>query len=252
MTIQEMHYEFKVRANRLDTLHYQDLNPYVIDSLINNAQLFFMEHYGYVSRLPFEALQSRIDMLSNLVIGFPEQPALTPIVIDSNVYEVKLENLIYDYAHLVRMYVDSNCGVINVKLVPMNNLNRMLRDALQKPSAKWKRLLATLRKTSTSINPSVYVYSEPNLTFNKVMIEYIKKPREVFYGGYNSIKYDVCVQNGGINCNQFYNITTPPVDCEIAETYHSLIVDIAVREFARYTDNPNKTQFLDNKILLTS
>ena len=56
MTIQEMHYEFKVRANRLDTLHYQDLNPYVIDSLINNAQLFFMEHYGYVSRLPFRSM----------------------------------------------------------------------------------------------------------------------------------------------------------------------------------------------------
>lgn len=255
MNIQEMHYEFKVRANRLDTQHYQDLNPYTIDSLLNNAQMYFMEHYAYVSRLPFESIQSRIDMLSNLVIGYPEQPELNPVLIDSSsvtTYELKLENLKYDYAHLVRAYVNSNCGVVNIKLIPINNLNRMLTDALQKPSAKWRRLLATIRKTSDDVNPSLYIYSEPSLIVQGVRLEYIKNPKEVFYGGYNSIKYDTCIASSGINCQQYYNVSTQPVDCEISETYHSLIVDIAVREFTRYTDNINKLQAIDNKILLTS
>ncbi len=252
MNIQEMHYEFKVRANRLDTQHYQDLNPYTIDSLLNNAQIFFMEHYAYVSRLPFESIQSRIDMLSNLVIGYPEQPELNPALIDANTYEVKLDDLKYEYAHLVRAYVNSNCGVINVKLVPINNLNRMLTDAFQKPSLKWKRLLATIRKTSDDINPSLYIYSASDLVVKDVRLEYIKNPKEVFYGGYNSIKYDTCIASSGINCQQYYNISTPPVDCELSETYHSLLVDIAVREFSRYTDNINKLQTTDNKILLTT
>ncbi len=252
MSIQEMHYEFKVRCNRLDTQHYQDIPPYTIDSLLNNAHNYFLEHYAYVTRLPYETSQARLDMLSNLVIGFPEQPVLTPVEVETNVYEVKFDSLIYPYAHLVRVYAEGSCGLINVKVVPINSLNRILVDDLQKPSVKWKRLVATLRKTSDDINPSLYIYGEDNITVDSVKIEFIKQPLKVFLGGYNSIDYDVCVQNNGTNCNQFYNIGTPAVNSEIAEIYHSLLVDIAVREFARYTDNINKLQTLDNKISLTT
>lgn len=252
MSIQEMHYEFKVRANRLDTQHYQDLPPYTIDSLLNNAHNHFLEHYAYVSRLPYETSQARLDMLSNLVIGFPEQPALLPVEVEPNVYEVKLSTLVQPYAHLVRVYADGSCGLVNVKVVPINSLNRMLTDELQKPSVKWKRLLATLRKTSNDINPSLYIYGAEGITIDSIKIEFLKQPKYVFIGGYNSIDYDVCVQNNGINCNQYYNIGTPPVDSEIAEVYHSLLIDIAVREFSRYTDNINKLQTLDNKISLTT
>lgn len=251
MNIQEMHYEFKVRANRLDTQHYQDLPPYSIDSLLNNAQNYFMEHYAYVSLLPYEVTQSRIDMLSNLVIGFPEQQPLTPLRVDDNVYEVKFENLTYKYAHLVRAYTNTNCGLVNIKVVPMNNLDRLLNDKLQKPSFKWKRLLGTIRKASDNTQSSLYIYSDSNMILDKVYIEYIKQPKKVFFGNYNSIDYDLCVANNGNDCNQFYNTGTSPVDCEISETYHSLIVDIAAREFARYTDNPGKLQLTDNKIQLT-
>jgi hypothetical protein len=246
-----MHFEFKTRANRLDTQHYQDLPPYMIDSLLNNAVNYFMEHYAYVNRIPFELTQSRIDMLSNLVIGYPEQSALIPTQVDNNVYEVKLENLVYKYAHLVRAFAEGNCGLVNVKLVPMEILTRTLNDELQKPSVKWKRLVATLRKTSDSINPSLYIYGENGMTVDSVKIEYLKQPKPVFIGLYNSIDYENCVSLGG-NCDEFYNVGTLPVDCEINPQYHSLIVDIAVREFSRYTDNINKIQTLDNKILLTT
>ena len=252
MSIQEMHYEFKARANRLDTNHYQDLPPYMIDSLINNAVNYFMEHYAYVNKLPFELIQSRIDMLSNLVIGQPEQPLITPVQVEDNLYEVELINLVKPYGHLVRSYAKGNCGNINVKIVPMEYLNRVLNDSLQKPSVSWKRLVGTIRKNSTSLSPSLYIYGENGITVTDVGIEFIKQPVKVFIGNYNSIDYDNCVASNGLNCTQFYNVATEPVNCEIAEVYHSLIVDIAVREFARYTENVGKTQLTDNKILLTT
>lgn len=252
MSIQEMHFEFKARSNRLDSNYYQDLPPYMIDSLLNNAVNYFMEHYAYVNKLPYEVVQSRVDMLSNLVVGQPEQPLITPILVQDNVYEVNLSSLVKPYAHLVRAYADSSCGVINIKPVPMEYLNRVLNDVLQKPSNSWKRLVGTIRKSSNSISPSLYIYGENGITVDGVGIEFIKQPTKVFIGGYNSIDYDNCVQTNGQNCNQYYNVANSPVDCEIVETFHSLIVDIAVREFGRYTENVGKTQLTDNKILLTT
>jgi hypothetical protein len=251
MNIQEMHYEFKVRVNRLDTQHYQDLPPHNIDNLLNNAINHFVEHYAYANKLPFEVTQSRIDMLSNLVIGQPEQPTLIPTRVSSNSFEVKFSQLAYPYAHLVRASVNSNCGVVNVKLIPMEFLNRMLNDAMQRPSFRWRRLLGTIRKSSTEQDASMYIYTEPAFELTGVNIEYIKQPAKVFFGGYNTVEYDACVERGLDNCSQYYSIATLPVDCDIADMYHSLIVDIAVREYGRYTENAGKFQLQDNKISLT-
>jgi hypothetical protein len=251
MNIQEMHYEFKVRVNRIDTQHYQDLPPHNIDNLLNNAINHFVEHYAYANKLPFEVTQSRIDMLSNLVIGQPEQPVLTPTRVSANSFEVKFSDLVYPYAHLVRAAVNSNCGVVNIKLIPMEFLNRMLNDAMQRPSYRWRRLLGTIRKTSNAENASMYIYTEPAFELNNVMLEYIKQPKKVFFGGYNTVEYDACIARGLGGCDILYNVNTPPVDCDIADMYHSLIVDIAVREFGRYTENAGKFQLQDNKISIT-
>lgn len=254
MKISRMHLEFKRRANRLVTSHYRDLLPVHIDAKLHEAQLFFLEHFAEVHKLPFEMSQQRIDMLSSLVVGYPEQPEIAPDSTTGNTYEFKLSGLSDQYAHLVRAYAVCNDNAIEVSIKRHDELSRVLRDQFQRPSQKWGRLVGVFRKDSVvDGNSSLYVYSETGWTITGLRPEYIKYPREPFLGGYDSLEYLDCLDSTEGGCEDtYYNQSTDPVDSELPDLYHSLLVDIAVMLYYGTTDNPRLYQFAQGKVVSTS
>lgn len=109
-TIEEMHYDFRLKCDRVDSLTNQDFNPAEIDWLLNEAQEVILKTKYSINntyRAGFESTQKRYDDLSTLVIKHPRQEDLTPIDQDG-IYEIPLSNLTYPYLFLIRaqVYVD--------------------------------------------------------------------------------------------------------------------------------------------------
>ena len=231
MNINEMHFEVKFRANKLDTQVLRDLPPAHIDRAINAATVDYVEGFysGKMSTaydLGFEVTQQRTDMLSTLVVKNPEQPDLAPVNFDStlNVYEFPFSSLVYPYAHHLRTYLYTDCGGIsltNAQIVQHDDLNVILVDPLRKPSLKWRRCVASIGKTNGNIgDSSLYVYTDGQFAVNSVRIEYIKKPVIVYFGGYNSL-------------DGLYTTGDPQVNSDLPEQYHSLLVDMTVQNLYR-------------------
>lgn len=227
MSVQKLHWLVKQRYNKLDSNHYRDLTPLELDEAINDAQFQFLERVVFVEDMP------RFDMVSNLIVSASEQGSITPVNAVGNVYEFDLDALTYPYYHYKRAYADTDCGTTKVEIVGHGRLSDILTDAMSRPSRKWRRLVGTFAKSSSSDGKSLYVYSEPGWVISSLNIEYVRKPKNVFFGGYDTIEYLECVNTGGSNCAQWYSSASDPQDCEIADDYHTLIADYAVRELSR-------------------
>ena len=234
MSIYKLHWLFKERFNKHNTNHYREYTNMQIDQLIYDASIQFLDEFA-----SDESNQQKYDMLSNLIVSYPEQPEIVPTLLGGNIYEVKLTNLTYDYFRLKRVWAQTDCGLVKIEIVGHGRLNDILNDQYQKPSKKWRRLVATFSKTTNENESSLLIYSEEGFDITGIRLEYIRKVKPVFFGGYNTPEFKQCVALNGTNCNQYYNTATSPVDLEINETYHSLIVDIAVREAMRILKDPS-------------
>lgn len=234
---------FKQRFNKLDSAHYRDLTTLEIDQVINDAQFLFLE------RNVFAELQPQFDMVSNLVVTQPEQPALLPISESDNVYEFDLSELKYPYYHYKRAYAKTDCGLVKVEIVGHNKLSDILTDEFQKPSKKWRKLVGAFAKKSTSTTQSLYIYSEANFSISELFLEYVRKPKQYFSGGYDTLEYLDCkALNTNSTCSEFNSRNSLSQDLEINPDYHTLIVDIAVREAARILKDMDSVSLNQDKI----
>lgn len=105
MTIKELHYNFKLNMDRVDSLNAPDFNVAQIDWLLNEAQMIFikqrMSMYSNGKQKGFEQTQKRIDDLGTLVINFPLQPGIEPLLASPGIYELPVSNLSFTYLFLV-------------------------------------------------------------------------------------------------------------------------------------------------------
>lgn len=237
MDIQSLHYQFKLNMDRIDTLSNQDFNATEIDWLLNEAQLIFvkqrMSGASNLKRRGFEASQKRIDDLSTLVIKYPLQPALTP-VLDSGVYELDLTNLSYPYFQLLAVQADVEIADDCVKRVPLRFIQHddylsALRDPFNKASEEF--VPYNVGRASSSTGSSLYIYPGSYLVLY-VYPEYIKYPSKVSYGNYVYID----------------GVTYAAATLELPEHTHPEIVDIACQIASLNIENPEYIRLKQEKI----
>lgn len=236
-----MHWLFRQRFNKNSSNNFKDFTPLEIDEFINNSTYVFIEENAYRED------SKRFDYINNLIVTNPEQPALSPITLTGNKYEINLSALKYPLYKIKNLIVYTNCGnilIADTQIVGHDKINKILDDHHQQPNKKWKRLIAALAKSSSQAHQNLYIYSTTGFTVNSVTIEYVRKPKRVFFGGYDTIEYLTC----DANCNQYYSASTPPVDSEIDERHHDLIIDYAVREAQRTLQN-TAINLTENKII---
>lgn len=226
-----------MNMDRVDSLSSADFNVAEIDWLLNEAQLIFikqrMSALSNPKRKGFEATQKRIDDLSTIVIKFPEQAAITPIL-DQGVYEVPLSSLKYKYLQLIDGFCDytdtANCTKkIVMRFIQHDDYREALRDPFNAPSYEF--ILYNFGRSSTDSTSSVYLYPPVDGTIDAVYLEYIKYPERVSYGNY-----------------AIYGVTYPQATLELPEHTHSEIVDIACQLAALNVQNPEYVQLKTAKI----
>lgn len=240
MIIEQWHYNFKLRINRIDSQDKKDLNPAEIDEILNDAiKIWVNQQYSgnNVKKESFEESQQKLDNLSTLSIKYPDQQPITPVVSNNLVSEFALSNLKYEYLHMLRCKgtIQGCFTPISVNLVQTDDLNFILSDPFRKPSnGTFKRLVGTIGKSSLNNNSSLYLYKD-NFEIENVYIEYLKVPNIVSIGGYHDI-------NGNIKSK---------VECDLPETFHTQIIDIAVQEYDRI-NNPQGFQLSSQKQLVNN
>lgn len=222
-----MHYDFKVKADKVDSLKTRNFLPAEIDWILNTATQEFVDNkYG-----DFETTQDLIDQLSTLVIKSPtiNQPGVIVTTASSGIIEMKLSDLEYPYLHLVRLNAlasKEGCAnkVLKGRLVSHDQLDKILLSPFEGPNYEWLRLPYVFGKDTTSENSSIYFYTQNKFNISLIYPEYLKQPIKLFYGGYNSLD------------NQ-YTSTDPQVNSDLPEGFHRRIVDIAVAEVYRYMNS---------------
>lgn len=232
-----MHYDFKLKLDKIDSLSQPDFNVAQIDWLLNEAQDVFTKQRYQVNNIyqsGFEASQKRHDDLKSLHIKWPLQPEITLVDL-SGVYELDLATLSYPYWFLTRITVSTldaaNCvGTASVQIVQNDDLNDILRDPFNSPYLEG--IPANFGRSSSGTGSSLYLYPG-DLTLVTAKAEYIKRPAKMYLTSYTYID----------------GTTTTPQDCELPEHTHSEIVDIAVQLAASITQNPDLAQAYQFKLL---
>jgi len=245
MKIARMRHEIKLRWNKINSNHKKDFPDAYLDDIINDSiheyiEIFYSGHNPKRYNLGFEITQQRIDMLSTLVV--PDS-SVTATLVSDNTYKYNLDSLTPKYSHFLRgAIIVENCNNLSIpiNIIRHNDFDHKMDDENTKPSLKWKRCLGLI-KGNDSGNQMLYLYTDDNYVATNLHIEYLKKPKKVFSGGYDSLEFL-------LGDSTAYKSADTPVDCDLPEQYHTLIVDIAVQNIARILEDPNKFQITEEKI----
>jgi len=233
MIIEELHYDFKFKVDRLDSLQKADFQDNEIDWLLNDSILNFVDN----TYRTFEINQRSIDDIRSLVIKSPEiQSGITPTLVSPNIYEVDLSTLTYKYRYLIRsrcLITDlvNNCGskTVDVKIIQHDDLTDVLNNPLENPNYLWGQVVAVF-----STNNKLYLYSSSDFTIDQVYLDYIKDPAYINKGSYG---------------NNLRGSSTK-VECDLPEHTHPRIVNLAVLKASLIAEDPKFTQFKQQALLL--
>lgn len=239
MSPRELHYQFKVNLDRVDSLSNPDFNAAEIDWFLNEAQLIFvkqrMSSRSNSKQKGFEESQKRIDDLGNLVIKFPLQTGITPILVSPGIYELPLASLTYPYLFLldtwVEIQVNENCTKnVPLRFVQHDDYLQAVKDPFY--SSHEEFIPYNIGRSSVLGGESIYIYS--SFTVNSVFVEYIKYPAKISLGTYTYID----------------GVTYPEQTLESSVQTHQEIVDLACSLAGLSTQNPEYIQLRQTKLLI--
>ena len=252
MVIQEMHFDFDMKADKVDSLQKRSFNAAQIDWLLNEAQWVWLKNnYGLTqtNRSAFEVTEARIQDLKNLHIKCPvPQVGIVPTVIDTTIVETPLNLLTYEMLFVTRIKADITKGLCTKRVgatpVQTDDLNDALADPFNRPDFNAGEVIATYGKsstdTSTVLNPegtgSVYLYSDGTFSIDTVFIEYIKYPNRMWFGNYD-VTSDLRPKFAG-NAYVYQSGVDTPVNCELNSHVHPEIVDQAVLIASQLIEDP--------------
>ena len=236
MTVQEMHYEVKLKLNKVDSQDYENLIVPEIDWYLNEAQdIFIKQRYGISNnkRRGFEASQKRIDDLRQIVVKGRILP-FTTSTSDLNAFEACLPT---DYLFYIRSRLSiskGDCGDkdgVSALQIQHDDLNEVLNDPFYSPSFEWEEVpVVFMGNNSTSCTfGAVLGYSDGTFALNNLRLDYLRHPLRISWA--NGITGGYTYPNG--------NPAAGLQNCELAEHTHHEIVDIAVMIASGDLDHPN-------------
>ena len=222
MKVQEMHYEVKRRINKVDSNQNRNLLVPEIDLALNEAQMLFVKMVAEprVSyHLGVETTQRNIDELRTIIVH------------DStvNVNNDHVAKLPEDYLYFLRAYATMNkTGCPNgVKArVYIQRHNDLYEESVfTKSSFEWRTVNGVFVEVDTA-DSGIQLSTIDGVSYSNLILSYIRRPKLIYYGsGFGANGYKL---PSGYYPNTTSTSTNPSdQDCELPESTHNEIVDIA-------------------------
>ena len=250
MDVGEMHYEFKLKLNKVDSLDYNNFLVPEIDWYLNEAQHIFIKtrYSGNNSRAAgFEASQKRTDDLRNLVVK-DQIIATIPTSSDPSVYEAILPSIGPErYMFALRVMANgtkADCeGKLNCIQTQHDDLNDTLKNPFYAPSFEWREVpvvYGTSGAGASDLN-KLFVYTDGTFSITSINFDYLRHPARIAYPSVFTGGQYLLPDSSG-------TLITADQNCELAEHTHKEIVDLAVSIVAGDIDHPG----IQSKMLKTS
>jgi hypothetical protein len=253
MNIQELHYSFRLKTDKVDSLNVDSFKDAEIDWILNyTIDVFVKQRYGILNnkQYGFEAIQKRIDDLKTL---HKKEYEITPTLYKSDVYEANIGDITkpgssvkpQDYWFTTRLRADIKKGDcvknVGVKNIQTDDLNKALGYSFYKPNFNWGRVLATFNETSDDSvenTGSIYLHTD-NFEVEKVYIDYIKRPNKVWIGTYVTL-------DGSLD-----PLNDQPIQCDLPDHTHEEITTLAASLVLGLISDPNfvqlKQQYIESE-----
>ena len=208
MTIEEQHYDFKMKLNKIDSQQYRNLIIPQIDWLLNEAQELFVKmvsnpriatQYGYEI-----GTRTLMDIRTVVV----EDERVVPV---SNIVTLPTDFWIYvsSYSRISRR----NCRKNSVKTFIRKHDEDFENSYFDKSSFTWKTVNAIFNEEGIKLFTKDFTVDAFYLSYIK-KLKYIHNAKD-FRGGSYILPGESAPLEGSVNC-------------ELPESTHREIVDIAV------------------------
>jgi hypothetical protein len=232
MLIDEMHYEFDLRLDRVASQDRPDFYDNEKDAYLNRAiDAWVGDRYNFnqQTKKGFETDQMRISNLMTLHIEYPLQQPLVPLYHGNGRYELQLRDLSFPYWFLTSARVLIEKDDCSKSIDHKNWQIDDRKNTFNEPNFDWGRVHANFGKSTLNSDVNADLYSlyfdttdykdDPQFTIKNVRLSYIKQPNRVCLGTYIHIddKTTVPPNNSSV------------VHCDIHESFHDEIVDEAVK-----------------------
>lgn len=226
MKIQDMHYDFKKKLNKVDTNQNRNLLIPEIDWVLNEA----MEIYIKNSASPRKS-SSGVEYTQRVTDD------LYPIIVKDMVLPLSdnKTELPEDYMFFVRASVLSDkgsCSNVESRLMVRQHDDMFEESPFTKSSLEWREINGTFSGNG------ITTYTDGSFQNNYLKLTYLRRPRYMHFAS-------------GLDPNGYYLPSgvhlTGSVDCELPEHTHRIIVDLAVAITSgelHYPDYPNRLQKL--------
>lgn len=203
-----MHYDFKMKLNKVDSQQYKNLLIPEIDWVLNEAQELFVKMVAkprLKNHLGFESSQRSIDDIRT-------------IVINNNCLDVvnNTSSLPKGYWHFIGANVEISKGLcknVKAKLHVRQHDDEFESSPFDKSSFEWRTVNGVFYKDG------VEFYTDGTFTVDKFCVSYIKKLEYI----HNAKDF----RNGQYKLPS-NTLLTGSVNCELPDHTHREIVDIAV------------------------
>jgi hypothetical protein len=216
MSIKKMHYDLKVKLNKVDSQQYRNLLIPEIDWALNEAQSIFIKRIAEPRKMQqvfdfgFEKNQRNIDDIRTIVKDSVSQMA---IKIDDFKYKVELPE---DYMYLVSCKAiasKGNCFNVITECVLRQHDDSFEFSPFDKSSFEWREINIRF------YDGGIKAFSDGTFTISSLELDYIKKPVYIHNAEDFGSSSQYILPNG--------ILLTGFQDCELPFQTHAEIVDIA-------------------------
>lgn len=213
MKIQDMHYDFKKKLNKVDSEQYKNLIIPEIDWVLNEAQEIFIK--SIIDREYFEAIPRNIDEIRTLIVETQK------LSIDDNKVELPT-----NYWRFLSGEVDIEKGTCKTKsrLYIRDYGEEFQESTFDKSSFEWRVVNGLFQ------DKSLILYTDGTFTISGVYLDYVKQPEYI----HNAADFNT----NGYKLPSGEQLTGTR-DSILPSYTHRKIVDIAVLIVKGEIESPN-------------
>lgn len=222
MTVQDMHYDFKMKLNKLDSQQLRNFLIPEIDWLLNEAQELFVKWVAE-PRIPnglgLETNQRSIDDIRVLMKQDTEK--MVKDLETEDEWGIKLPSDYWHYVVGVFSLKSTKCGFLDCTIRIRQHDDESKVSPFDRSSILWREVNGRFLGDSLYIEkPEDYAKEDYKEDENRVVFTYLRKPRWIsFAGGF--------AQGAGYKMPGG-ELVSGNHNCELPDHTHREIVDIAV------------------------
>lgn len=223
MTVEGMHYDFKMKANKVDSQKNRNFLIPEIDWILNEAQEIFIKNIAEPrnpnSYLGFETAQRTIDDIRPIVVSDKE------ITVVNNIATLPTDYMFFlkGRANMVKTIDTKECTATGIIFIRQHD-DLFEQSMFDKSSFEWRVVNALF------VNEGLKIFTT-NFSINKLSISYLRKPAYI-----NNAQNFV---DGSYKLPDGVTIKSVNQNCELPAHTHGEIVDIAVLLASGITQNPD-------------